>query len=86
VVRELPAAAFTPEPASCVWAWIKLTVCLWLLRKMIKAGGWLLLAALEVCVPQRINVLGAMSQSVIGRPSRLAWSGSTRSGHLLGCG
>ena len=29
-----------------VWAWLKLTVCLWLLRKMIKAGGWLLLAAL----------------------------------------
>ncbi len=31
-----------------VWSWIKLTVCLWLLRKMIKAGGWLLLAALAV--------------------------------------
>ena len=29
-----------------VWAWLKLTVCLWLLRKMIKAGGWLLLVAL----------------------------------------
>ena len=29
-----------------VWSWLKLTVCLWLLRKMIKAGGWLLLAAL----------------------------------------
>ena len=28
-----------------VWSWLKLTVCLWLLRKMIKAGGWLLLAA-----------------------------------------
>ena len=31
-----------------VWSWLKLTVCLWLLRKMIKAGGWLLLAALAV--------------------------------------
>ena len=31
-----------------VWSWLKLTVCLWLLRKMIKAGGWLLLAALVV--------------------------------------
>ena len=31
-----------------VWSWIKLTVCLWLLRKMIKAGGWLLLVALAV--------------------------------------
>jgi hypothetical protein len=31
-----------------VWSWLKLTVCLWLLRKMIKAGGWLLLAAVAV--------------------------------------
>ena len=31
-----------------VWSWVKLTVCLWLLRKMIKAGGWLLLAAIAV--------------------------------------
>ena len=31
-----------------VWSWIKLTVCLWLLRKSIKAAGWLLLAALAV--------------------------------------
>ena len=31
-----------------VWAWLKLTVCLWLLRKIIKAGGWLLLAAIAV--------------------------------------
>ncbi len=31
-----------------VWSWLKLTVCLWLLRKIIKAGGWLLLAALIV--------------------------------------
>ena len=28
-----------------VWSWLKLTVCLWLLRKMIKVAGWLLLAA-----------------------------------------
>src|ERR1019366_8939057 len=31
-----------------VWSWIKLTVCLWLLRKSIKAAGWLLPAALPV--------------------------------------
>ena len=31
-----------------VWAWLKLTVCLWLLRKMIKLTGWLLLAAVAV--------------------------------------
>ena len=31
-----------------VWAWLKLTVCLWLLRKMIKLIGWLLLAAVAV--------------------------------------
>ena len=29
-----------------VWSWLKLTVCLWLLGKMIKAAGWLLLAVL----------------------------------------
>ena len=25
-----------------VWSWLKLTVCLWLLRKAVKAAGWLL--------------------------------------------
>jgi len=29
-----------------VWSWLKLTVCLWLLRKAVKVTGWLLLAAL----------------------------------------
>ena len=38
--RVHPGAA-----AMSVWSWLKLTVCLWLLRKMIKVGGWLLLAA-----------------------------------------
>ena len=28
-----------------VWSWVKLTVCLWLIRKAFKAAGWLLLAA-----------------------------------------
>ena len=28
-----------------VWSWLKLTGCLWLLRKAVKAGKWLLLAA-----------------------------------------
>ncbi len=31
-----------------VWSWIRLTVCLWLLRKMIKATGWLLLVGLAL--------------------------------------
>jgi hypothetical protein len=31
-----------------VWTWLKLTVCLWLLRKAVKVTGWLLLAALAV--------------------------------------
>ena len=26
-----------------VWSWLKLTACLWLLRKMVKVAGWLLL-------------------------------------------
>ena len=29
-----------------VWSWLKLTICLWLLRKMIKVSGWLLLGVL----------------------------------------
>jgi hypothetical protein len=33
-----------------VWSWLKLTVCLWLLGKMIKTAGWLLLAALALAV------------------------------------
>ena len=28
-----------------VWSWLKLTICLWLLRKTIKVTGWLLLLA-----------------------------------------
>jgi hypothetical protein len=31
-----------------VWSWLKLTLFLWLIRKMIKAGGWLLLAAIVI--------------------------------------
>ena len=31
-----------------VWSWLKLAIFLWLLRKMIKAFGWLLLAAVVV--------------------------------------
>ena len=31
-----------------VWSWLKLTVCLWLLRKMIKVTGWVLVAAVAV--------------------------------------
>ena len=37
-VRDLPAArAFTPGAAAMsVWSWLKLTVCLWLLRKAVR--------------------------------------------------
>jgi hypothetical protein len=31
-----------------VWTWVKFTVCLWLIRKAVKAAGWLLLAAIAV--------------------------------------
>ena len=31
-----------------VWTWVKLSVCLWLIRKALKAAGWLLLAALAI--------------------------------------
>ena len=48
-VRDLPGSAFTPEAAvMSVLSWIKLTVCLWLLRKAVRLAGWLLLAAAAV--------------------------------------
>jgi len=31
-----------------VWSWLKLTIFLWLLRKIFKAAGWLLLAAVVI--------------------------------------
>ncbi len=31
-----------------VWSWLKLTVCLWLIRKAVRITGWLLLAGLAV--------------------------------------
>lgn len=31
-----------------VWSWLKLAVCLWLIRKAAKVTGWLLLAAAAV--------------------------------------
>jgi hypothetical protein len=31
-----------------VWSWLKLAVCLWLLRKAVRVAGWLLLVALAV--------------------------------------
>jgi hypothetical protein len=31
-----------------VWSWLKLALCLWLLRKAVKVAGWLLLVALAV--------------------------------------
>jgi hypothetical protein len=33
-----------------VWSWLKLTICLWLLRKAVKGGGWLLVAVLAIVV------------------------------------
>ncbi len=31
-----------------VWSLVKLTVCLWLLRKAVKAARWLLLAVMVI--------------------------------------
>src|SRR5689334_14866383 len=56
-VRRPPAPAEQSSHAVCfhpgatamsVLAWVKLTVCLWLLRKAVKVAWWLLLAALAV--------------------------------------
>jgi hypothetical protein len=33
-----------------VWSWLKLTICLWLLRKAVKGAGWLLVAVLAIVV------------------------------------
>jgi hypothetical protein len=33
-----------------LWSWLKLAVCLWLLRKAVKITGWLLLTALAVAL------------------------------------
>ena len=48
MIRDLPPYAFTPEAVMTVLSWIRLTVSLWLLRKAVKAAGWLLLALLAV--------------------------------------
>ncbi len=31
-----------------LWSWLKLAVCLWLLRKAVKLCGWLLLFAVLI--------------------------------------
>ncbi len=33
-----------------VWAWLRLSISLWLLRKAVKAAGWLLLGLLAVAL------------------------------------
>ena len=42
-----PGPAGRGRPVS-IWSWLKLTAALWLLRKVVKGIGWLLLAALTV--------------------------------------
>jgi len=41
-----------------VWSWVKLTVCLWLLRKAFKAAGWLLLAGIAIAAWPVTLVMG----------------------------
>jgi hypothetical protein len=64
-----------------VWSWLKLTICLWLLRKAFKAAGWLLLAALALAVwPLTVMiVLGYLAAWMDGWPpfrlrATAAWS------------
>ena len=56
-----------------VWSWLKLTVCLWLLRKLVKLTGWLLLA---------VAAVAAWPVTLMGRPgtSRRGCAAGLRSG------
>ena len=56
-----------------VWSWLKLTVCLWLLRKTFKAAGWLLAFAVVIAAwpLTLIAVAGYLAAWWRGRP--LAW-------------
>src|SRR6202040_4043982 len=56
--RRRPATGGGPRAAAersvrgaltvSVWSWLKLTVCLWLLRKTVKGAGWLLVFAVVI--------------------------------------
>ena len=56
-----------------VWSWLKLTVCLWLLRKTFKAAGWLLAFAVVIAAwpLTLIAVAGYLAAWWRGRPP--AW-------------
>jgi len=53
-----------------VFSWIRLTVCLWLLRKAVKGAGWLLVFAVAVVLwpVTVVTVAGYVAASRRGWP------------------
>ena len=74
VSAHASGCAFTRCPAVSVWSWLKLTVCLWLLRKGFKAAGWLLVFAV---------VVAAWPVTVVAAPGTLRRGGGA--GRRPGC-
>ena len=58
-----------------VWSWLKLTVALWLIRKTVKAFGWLLVAAVAVAAwpLTLVAALGYLAAWLRGWPPSRLW-------------
>ena len=57
-----------------IWSWLKLTAALWLLRKGVKAFGWLLLAVLTAAWPLTLVAgLGYLAAWLRGWPPARLW-------------
>jgi hypothetical protein len=61
-----------------VWTWVKLTICLWLIRKAFKAAGWLLLAAIAIAA-WPVTLIAALGYAAAWlRPAGAVASASAR--------
>ena len=71
VVRDLPEEAALVS----IWSWLKLTAALWLIRKGVKAFGWLLVAAVAVAAwPLTIAAaIGYLAAWLRGWPPARLW-------------
>ena len=70
-----------------VWSWVRLTVCLWLLRKMIKVTGWVLVAAVAVAAwpVTLVAVAGFAAAWLRGWPPARLYRAAARSLPMTGC-
>ncbi len=66
-----------------VWAWLKLTVCLWLLRKGFRAAGWLLAVAAVIAAWPLTLVIVAGYGTAWWRGRPPAWLGRVAAWSLL---